>query len=319
MPGGILARGEVMAMVMRKSRRTAGHGDAWQRVVLVALPVVAMGLLFMPQGLTDRVRVWTSPLFSPLEDASAGWALDLRERISHPDGASREAAGPTLPELQNGMAQATALLNEYERRLQDLTRIREGLDGMPCRLVPARLVAPEALGGQASARLGEGADKGIRRSGAVISCRIDRGTREALQRGEPILTAAGLVGIVDEVGPVTSTVRLVTDPRTSLMVQIITLRDGQWRAGPEGIARGSEDGSAITVQGIPRDADIGPGDFVVTSPSRESPLPPYLVVGRIVRCDLKPAALFRNLVVEPRVSPAETREVYVLSPETGGR
>jgi hypothetical protein len=312
-----------MAMVMRKSRRSTGHGDTWQRIVLVALPVVALGLMFMPQGLADRVRVWTNPIFSPLEDVTAGWALDLRERISHPYGAAPKAAGPTLPEqvdsLQNGMAQATALLSEYERRLRDLSRIREGLDGLPSRLVPARLVPPEAFGGQATARLGEGLDKGIRRSGAVIACRIDRGMREAIQRGEPILTAAGLVGIVDEVGPVTSTVRLVTDPRTSLMVQIITLRNDQWRAGPEGIARGSEDGTSVTVQGIPRNADIAPGDFVVTSPSRESSLPPYLVVGRIVRCDVKPAALFQSLVVEPRVSPAEAHEVYVLSPEAGGR
>jgi len=309
-------------MVKRKSRRFDGHREAWRRIVLVALPMAALGLMLLPQTVADHVRVWTSSIFSPLEDMTAGWALDLRERISHPDGSLRAAGGQTLSEqvdsLQNGMAQATALLNEYERRLQDLTRIREGLDGLPCRVVPARLVPPEALGGQASARLGEGADKGVRRSGAVVACRIDRGTREALQRGEPVLTAAGLVGVVEEVGPVTSSVRLVTDPRTSLMVQIITLRDGQWRAGPEGISRGSDDGTAITVQGIPRNADISPGDFVVTSPSRESSLPPYLVVGRIVRCDVK-AGLFSTLVVEPRVSPAEAREVYVLSPEAAGR
>ena len=312
-----------MALVMRKSHRFAGHRNGWQRIVLVALPLVALGLMVLPQNVADRVRAWTSPLFSPLEDMTAGWALDLRERISPPDGSAQKAEGPALSEqvdsLRSGMAQATALLNEYERRLRDLTRIREGLDGLPCRVVPARLMPPETLGGQASARLGEGADKGIRRSGAVISCRIDRGTREAVQRGEPVLTAAGLVGIVEEVGPVTSTVRLVTDPRTSLMVQIITLRDGQWRAGPEGISRGSGDGTTLTVQGIPRNADIAPGDFVVTSPSRESSLPPYLVVGRIVRCDVKPAALFSTLVVEPQVSPVEAGEVYVLSPETGGR
>jgi len=310
-------------MVKRKSRRFDGHREAWQRIVLVALPMAALGLMLLPQSVTDHVRVWTGSIFSPLEDMTAGWALDLRERISHPDGSARTAGGPTLSEqvdsLQNGMAQATALLNEYERRLQDLTRIREGLDGLPCRVVPARLVPPEALGGQASARLGEGADKGIRRAGAVVSCRIDRGTREALQRGEPVLTAAGLLGIVEEVGPVTSSVRLVTDPRTSLMVQIITFRDGQWRAGPEGISRGSDDGTAMTVQGVSRNADIRPDDFVVTSPSRESSLPPYLVVGRIVKCDVKPADLFSTLVVEPRVSPAEAREVYVLSPEAAGR
>jgi len=312
-----------MTMAMRRSRRIGGHREAWQRLILVALPAVALGLMFLPQGLGDRVRVWTNPVFSPLEDVTAGWTLNLKEQISHPGGPAPEAEGQSLPEqvrsLQNAMAQATALLGEYDRRMRDLARIRGGLDGMPCRLVPARLLPPEAPGGQASARLGEGADKGIRRAGAVIACRIDRGSREALQRGEPILTAAGLVGIVDEVGPVTSTVRLVTDPRTSLMVQIITLRDGQWRAGPEGVARGSEDGMAITVQGIPRNADVGPGDFVVTSPSRESTLPPYLVVGRVLRCDVKAAALFRSLVVEPRVSPAEAGEVYVLTPETGGR
>jgi cell shape-determining protein MreC len=121
------------------------------------------------------------------------------------------------------------------------------------------------------------------------------------------------VGLVDEVGPMASAVRLLTDPRTNLMVQIITYRDGQWRAGPEGVARGSNDG-ALTVQGVSRTSDVAVGDFVVTSPSPESTLPPYLIVGRIVRSNLKPADVFRELVVEPRVSPTEVRQVHVLSP-----
>jgi cell shape-determining protein MreC len=142
---------------------------------------------------------------------------------------------------------------------------------------------------------------------------LDRGAREALSRGEPVLTAAGLVGVVDQVGPVTSTVRLLTDPRTSLMVQIITRRDGQWRPGPEGVCRGSGDGATLTVEGISRTSDVAPGDFIVTSPSPEAALPPYLVVGRVARCHLKPAALFYDLVVEPRVAAAEAGNVYVLS------
>lgn len=314
-----------MAMGMRRLRRT-GHRGGWQQIVLVALPAAALGLLVMDAalpGFADRVRIWAGPVFSPMEDVTAAWTLDLRERITHPGGTRPQARGPSLPEqvstLENSMAQAAAMLGDYDRRLRDLTRIREGLDGIPCRLVPARFVPPEAPGGHTAARLGEGADKGLRRAAAVIACRIDRGTREAVQRGEPVLTAAGLVGIVEEVGPVTSTVRLVTDPRTSLMVQVITLRDGQWRAGPEGVARGSEDAAAITVQGIPRSADVSPGDFLVTSPSPESSLPPYLIVGRVVRCDVKPAALFRSLVAEPRVSLADACDVYVLSSETGGR
>jgi cell shape-determining protein MreC len=53
----------------------------------------------------------------------------------------------------------------------------------------------------------------------------------------------------------------------------------------------------------------------VTSASPESLLPPYLIVGRVAQCDLKPAALFHTLVVEPRASAADAREVYVLAPE----
>ena len=285
---------------------------------MAALPVVALGLLAMPQSMSDRARVMTAPLFAPFQDMTAHWSLDLTERLRQPEDAGAVEAvrlQDRVASLENALAGATALLGDYDRQVRLLARLREGLDGLPCRLVPARLLAPEVVGGRASARLGQGSDKGIRKNGAVVSAAIDRGAREALARGEPVLTAAGLVGLVDEVGPLTSTVRLLTDPRTNLMVQVITRRDGVWRAGPEGVARGAEDGTGITVQGISRTADVAPGDFVVTSPSPESALPPYLVVGRVVRCELKPTALFYELVIEPRVTPAEARDVVVLSPD----
>jgi len=308
-----------MVFLARRSRRTAAHRGTWQRVLFAALPFVALGLLVMPQSAADRLRLWVSPVFSPLQNRTEAAALDIANRMRQ--------AGPTSPEaevaalrqdmqaLENALAEATGRLNQQENVIRDLARIRQDLDGLPCRLTPARLLAPQVAGGQAAARLSEGSGKGVRRGGAVIVRRIDRGARDAIERGEPVLVAAGLVGIVDEVGPTTSTVRLTTDPRTNLMVQIVTRRDGQWRAGPEGIARGSDDGTAITVQGISRTADVTIGDFVVTSASPESSLPPYLIVGRVAQCDLPPAALFHSLVVEPRASAADAREVYVLAPE----
>jgi len=287
---------------------------------MAILPLVALGLILLPQSLSDHLRVWAGPVFSPLQDLTQGWALDLAEQIRNPGASAADSAGPPPHEqiktLENALAEATALLAQYDRQVKQLARLRQDLGNLPCRLTHARLLAPEMPGGQAAARLAEGADKGVRKGGAVVSARLDLGAREALERGDPVLTAAGLVGVVDEVGPVTSTVRLVTDSRTSLMVQVITCRNGQWRAGPEGISRGAENGTTLTVQGIPRDSDVVPGDFVVTSPSREAALPPYLILGRVVRCELKPAALFYTLTVEPRVSPAEAREVYILSPDT---
>ena len=82
-----------------------------------------------------------------------------------------------------------------------------------------------------------------------------------------------------------------------------------------GFARGTSDGTAVAVTSISRSADVAPGDFVVTSPSPESALPPYLIVGKIVRAELKATALEYEIVVEPRFRPGESPEVYVVSPE----
>jgi cell shape-determining protein MreC len=246
--------------------------------------------------------------------------LDLAQQIRDPG--RRE---PTVEEdvaalvarieaLQDALAQAGARLGEYERRLKDLSQIRQGLDGLPCRLIPARLIAPEVAGGRAGARLTEGTGSGVRKGGAVVARGLDRGAALGLVRGEPILTAAGLVGIVDEVGPLTSTVRLLTDPQTRLMVQVVMRRDEKWRAGAKGLAKGTEDGTAVCLVGIPRTADVAVGDFVVTDPSPESPLPAYLIVGRIVRCELKPASPFYDIQIEPRVASSEAFEVFVLAP-----
>lgn len=307
-----------MAPRVRRAYRPAQGRRVWPRLLLGAMPLAGLVLILLPQSVTDKARIWAAPLLAPARDLAQGWTLDLAERVTPdqpetPDPQSLLRA--RVEALENALAGASALLAEYDRHIRTLARLRDALDGLPCRLVPARLSAPEVSGGRSGARIAPGSARGVVKGAAVLAGRIDRGAREAIERGEPVLTAAGLVGVVDEVGPLTSTVRLVTDPRSSIMVQVVTRRDGVWRAGPEGVARGTDDGSAIVVQGVPRTCDVAPGDFVVTSPSPEAPLPPYLVVGRVVRCDLKPAALFYDLVVEPRASPDRSGEVYVLSSE----
>ena len=171
-------------------------------------------------------------------------------------------------------------------------------------------VAGDWVGG----RLNEGAQQGVSKGGLVISRRLDRGAREALAKGEPVLTAAGLVGTVEEVGPLTSTVRLIAHPKSSLMVQVIARRGNQWLAGPGGVANGTPDGRSLKVLCIPKGADVQAGDFLVTSPSQEATLPPYLIVGRVTRAELKLAAPFYEIDADPRVAPDEANEVYVLTP-----
>lgn len=293
-------------------RRLAGP------VATVALPVLAFALLLAPQSVTDRARVWAAPLFRPLDHLTAGWALDLDASPSVPASARPAAdadADRRLERLQNALAEATARLGDYDRQVRDLAQIRESLGGLPCRLVPARVVAPEITAGRTGALLSKGFQAGIGEGGAVFEARLNRGAREALRRGEPILTAGGLVGIVDNVGPLTSSVRLLSDPETRFMVQLVTRRDGVWRPGPDGLgAQGAGDGRTMTIEHVPRAADVAVGDWVVTSPSPETRLPPYLVVGRVARARPHPRTpLFDTLVVDLQATPATAREVYVLS------
>jgi len=293
------------------------------RVVLAALPLVAVGLVLAPQSVSDRARVWAAPVFRPFQSVTAEWALDL----ASPAESSRPAAAPVpdalvrrLTVLENALAEATARLADYDRRVRDLTRIRDALDGLPCRLVPARVMAPEVAGGRTSAMLSKGFSDGVRRGGAVVQARLDRGAREAIASGEPVLTAAGLVGMVDEVGPLTSGLRLLSHPETRLLVQVVTRRDGRWQPGPDGlVAEGAGDGRTMIIEHVPRSADVAVGDFVVTSPSPESALPPFLIVGRVAKSAPHPTnLLFLTLVVELQVPSDAAGEVYVLSRDTAG-
>lgn len=308
-----------MTIKVPRSRPFAGRRGVWQRVAFASLPIIALSLLLLPQRQVDWLRLRLGPVFSPLHNVASDNVLDLSDWSTPLPNSpeDREAAlRQRLVVYRNALIEMQALLDEADRRVADLSRIRDGLRGLPCRLTPARFIAPEVAGALAVGRLSEGTNKGIRKPGTVIARpALDRGTQASIEHGNPVLMAAGLVGVVDEVGQLTSTVRLVTDSRLNLMVQIIAIRDGHTLAGPEGMAKGGDDGLSIIVQGLPRDSDIQPGDYVVTSPSKESPLPPYLVVGRVTRCEAKPAAPFRSVVVSPAISPTEVRDVYVLTPD----
>ncbi len=290
-----------------------------RRLVMAVLVFVALGFLFLPPRLTEQVRLLAGSVFAPLQNATGAWALDLaqevrQERRSGPEEDAIPRLVAEIAALEDALAQSAARQGEYERRLRDLAQIRKGLDPLPCRLIPARLMAPEVAGGRAGARLIGGAEAGVRKGQAVVLRHVTGGADAGLSRGDPVLTAAGLVGVVEEVGSLSSTVRLLTDPRSSLMIQIVTCRDGKWLAGPTGVARGTENGTALRLEGVPRTADVRVGDYVVTSPSPESPLPAYLIVGRIAQCELAPAGLFFEIAVEPRVAPAEANEVFVVAP-----
>ncbi len=310
-------------MARRRSRSSGFHlsrQGRW-RLATAAVLLATAALVALPKGLSDRARLWAAPVFTPFQDVTEDMLLSIGRQMRTP-GASEENLAEALraerdrrEALENALARAAAILDERDRRIRALVGIRSGLEGMPAALVPARIVSPAVVGGRAGAGLAAGREQGVQAGAAVVTRPLDRGSAHGVREGHPVLTAAGLVGVVEAVGPLRSTVRLVTDPETRLMVQVIARRDGRWLAGPVGLARGTPDGLGVEVAHVGREHDVREGDFVVTSPSAESPVPPYLVVGRIVACETTATEpLFYRIRVEPRAAPGQTTEVFVLTP-----
>jgi cell shape-determining protein MreC len=279
---------------------------------MTGLAVSALALVCLPRSLADTVRAWVGPAFSPFGGLRGG-VLDLGDVVA-PEPRDVANLRDQVRALENTNAALAARVADQAARIRDLAGLRDALADPTVRLVPAAVTAARTAGGEAAARIAAGRAKGARAGAAVVWHELDRGAEHGVVPGRAVLTGAGLYGVVEQVGPYSSTVRLVTDSRSNLMVQVIKRRGGRWLAGPVGLATGAPDGKALTLDHVSYTHDVRVGDFVVTSPSADSALPPYLVIGEIVRSSRGPTDLVWSIRIRPRVAPDEVRRVYVVCP-----
>ena len=87
---------------------------------------------------------------------------------------------------------------------------------------------------------------------------IDKGTMDGVYDGQAIVDAEGVVGQIIEAGVASSQCLLISDPGHDLPVEVN-------RNGLRTIARGTGDYAALDLPFLPNNADIEPGDLLVTS------------------------------------------------------
>lgn len=87
---------------------------------------------------------------------------------------------------------------------------------------------------------------------------IDRGSRDGVFRGQAVLDGAGVMGQVSDVHFGLSSVLLISDPDHALPVQIA-------RTGLRTVAYGTGETAALLLPNVPQQADVRPGDLLVTS------------------------------------------------------
>lgn len=187
-------------------------------------------------------------------------------------------------ELSRITTEIQALREELYRagRLEEFAQYQKssGMKGLPAQVI------------------GESPDPWVR---TII---VDQGYRQGVGKGLAVVTAAGLVGRVIEVGPDTSVVRLIVDRASSVPVLVSRSRA---RALLEG-----ENSGTCQLKYLIRTEDVRDGDMIITS-GLSGIFPRGIEVGTVSEIVRQNYGLYQYAKVLPRVPLARLEDVLILT------
>jgi rod shape-determining protein MreC len=138
---------------------------------------------------------------------------------------------------------------------------------------------------------------------------LDRGSDHGVGEDMPVVTGAGLVGRVVEVTRTRSTVRLITDPSSSVGVRLSG-------SGDLGVAEGTGPDRPLDVGLVDPATSVAEQELVVTSGVDDSFYPGGIPVGRTTGATSVEGELEQEVALEPVVDLRRLRFVRVLQPAT---
>ena len=191
-----------------------------------------------------------------------------------------------------------ALRQELSRTQADLASLREGR------------IALE----QAEALIQSvGAEAGTTITATVIlrdpapgrqSVVLNRGSEAGVRVGQPVLgSGATLLGIVTEVNESRSRVRLITDREAAIAALLQSSRTAGSLVG---------DADGLRLEFVPLEADVAPGDVVLTS-ALGGLLPPGLLVGRVSSVEAPGQELHQRIEVDPLGDLERIEQVLIMT------
>lgn len=230
-------------------------------------------LTFVQSGGTSAARV-----FSELVDDYV-YLVEVRQEND------RLAARVARLEAERHGLLAEGLEN---RRLRSLLQLRERVGGeLIAAEVIARDIAPPFF--------------------RVTRVELDRGSRDRVRAGMPVLSGQGLVGLVQRASGRSCEVQLIVDRRTAVDVIV-------QRTGARGMLRGTgeDERYMARIQYLGREDALRVGDLVHTSGLGQR-FPPSILVGRVTRIVREDFGLYQEVEVSPAVDFSRLEEVLILT------
>ena len=265
--------------------------DAAIAIVLLALPFFVLSANLRDPTRTNAVDQAVLQVTAPAQYAAtwaARWVSDLLEEyvylVEVQEENERLRAELARIERDRHVLEAERLEN---RRLRSLLQLRER--------VGAEVIAASVIGRDVSPFF------------RVTRLDLDRGARDRVRPGMPVIASSGLVGQVRRTWGRYCDVLLTVD-RTSAVDVVIQ------RTGARGMLRGTgEDDRYMTrVQYLGREDAVRVGDLVHTSGLGQR-FPASILVGRVTRIVRQDFGLYQQVEVTPAVDLSTLDEVLVLT------
>ena len=133
---------------------------------------------------------------------------------------------------------------------------------------------------------------------------VNKGTRFGVHQKQPVLDVYGVVGQVIRALPFSSEIMLITDPSHAIPVQVN-------RNGLHTIAFGSGQLNRLNLPFLPNNADIKPGDLLITS-GLGSTFPPGYPVAVVDTFEPQPDKPFANIYATPKAALDRNRELLIV-------
>lgn len=133
---------------------------------------------------------------------------------------------------------------------------------------------------------------------------LDRGIRQGVALGMPVIDNAGVVGQVTRVFPFTSEVTLLTDREQAIPVQVL-------RNGLRSVAYGRGHSGVLDLRFMAPNADIVVGDVLITS-GMDGVYPAGLAVARVIQVESNAGGVFGRVVCQPLAGIDRNRQLLIL-------
>ncbi|HKP63458.1 MAG TPA: rod shape-determining protein MreC [Polyangiales bacterium] len=265
--------------------------DAALCIVLLALPFFVLRANLKDPSRTnafDRVILEASaPIQYGTTQFAQGVSAVLQEYVYlvdvKRDNDRLRAENARLLEDNNRLLAAAT----ENRRLRRLLQLRDELRG--------NLLSAQVIGKEVSPYF------------RVTRVVLDRGERDHVRPGMPVITADGLVGQIRRTYSRYADVLLTADKTSAIDVVV-------QRNGARGMLKGTgaEENYVCQLEQLSRDDDVQPGDVVVTSGLGQR-FPASILVGEIKEVVKREYGLYQEATVVPAVHFSRLEEVLVLT------